>query len=76
MDRNEKGITGRGRATKKKISESVAKLEREKAFFARFMSRSGSAPCDRSEAGHQYAQLVKKIDSLQTRLRMLDGDRK
>lgn len=74
MECQEKGSSGRGGAPKKKVTEAMARAERHRAQLTRFMSRSGCAPCDRSEAGFQYQAITKQINELSASLTVMEGD--
>lgn len=57
------------------MTEAISKAERAMNYFTGFMSRSGSHPCDRSEAGRQMARYRQEIESLETTLKVLNDDK-
>lgn len=52
----------------------MSRAERHRAQLTRFMSRSGCAPCDRSEAGFQYQYVTKQINKLSDLLHTYECD--
>jgi len=58
---------------KKKVTEAIAKAESNRSALARYLSRSGCHPCDRSEAGYQLGIINKKIDALNVSLSRLQS---
>ncbi|MBO5054551.1 MAG: hypothetical protein J6C44_10040 [Muribaculaceae bacterium] len=53
--------------------EAIARNEKNKNYFTRWLNRPGCIPCDRAEAGHQLSRLNRELESLNDKLSLLNS---